>query len=112
MYHPKKSSANCSEKASIMTHRSIKRKNIDKGMVLPKKVKVLQPTSMPSSSENKVYKSLKTVVTRYYNCHLCKLRKFFIKSETATCMACKSYVCIECSEQQISFDYICDKCFE
>ncbi|PZC75021.1 hypothetical protein B5X24_HaOG206846 [Helicoverpa armigera] len=59
----------------------------------------------------KIMSPVKTVVPRYFLCHLCKIPKFFVPNDMTRCIACKNWVCSLCCGHPSSIDYICDICY-
>ncbi|XP_049886327.1 uncharacterized protein LOC126380771 [Pectinophora gossypiella] len=65
-------------------------------------------------SEEKLIKpkSLRTVITRSFQCNKCHTVMHFTSNSVTTCMSCKLKYCFKCSSGQTYIDYICEMCLE
>jgi hypothetical protein len=57
-------------------------------------------------------KSLRTIISRSLLCFLCKNNYPFYSNLMVKCMACKNIFCINCTDGQRQFDYICNSCYQ
>lgn len=91
--------------------QNIESKNLN---VPRKRAKVMTPVKNDgygTSRDTCESRSLKTVVSRYFLCNLCKRRKFLVPNDRSRCIACKNWVCSLCCGHPSTIDYICDICY-